>query len=341
MLLVLMVLLLIQALAKAALHPGSDFIISVDGVPRTLQEAIDGGYFRSTHVYAASPYPNPGHGADRIWVSTNGNERTMLNALSVPYGLCGTIQTTSYSGAMPNPGHPATDIRVTVGGVTMSLQQAIDTSKFCECALGETRTKDCDYLDTSCRNYNDVTQTCTNSGTWVNTPCNSYVDATRTKDCDYLDTICRNYNDVTETCDSSGNWANPPCNSYTNAAKGTNCGRICPRCIGCACIITDSESCDGAGQCLAWTGTGCSNCPFGTTSEGTPEGFGGQIIRCKLTDSSGTRYQGIVTGKMSSFSYGGSNGKGELQCQWNYCCAWQLICITARCSDTYSWIIKP
>jgi len=46
---------------------------------------------------------------------------------------------------------------------------------------------------------------------------------TRIKDCDYLDETCRNYHDVTQTCDSSGNWGNPSCDSYTDAPKGTDC----------------------------------------------------------------------------------------------------------------------
>ncbi len=45
-----------------------------------------------------------------------------------------------------------------------------------------------------------------------------------TEDCDYLDTTCRNYYDVDRGCSGGGVCSNPSCDSYTNADPGTSCG---------------------------------------------------------------------------------------------------------------------
>ena len=66
-----------------------------------------------------------------------------------------------------------------------------------------------------------------------------------TKDCDYLDTTCRNYNDVTKYCDGAGNCGDPACNSYTNASYGTKCGtcKICNSSGSCASTPADDSAC--------------------------------------------------------------------------------------------------
>ena len=44
-----------------------------------------------------------------------------------------------------------------------------------------------------------------------------------TRDCDSLDTGCRNYHDVNKVCTGGGTCSSLSCNSYTNADKGTPC----------------------------------------------------------------------------------------------------------------------
>jgi len=112
-------------------------------------------------------------------------------------------------------------------------------------------TKDCDYLDTTCRNYNDKTRYCNGAGTCGDPACDSYTNAPSstpcgTKDCDPLDTACRNYNDVTKYCDGAGSCGDPACNSYSNYPAGTECPGICSVCDGsgnCSSYPADDPAC--------------------------------------------------------------------------------------------------
>jgi len=45
-----------------------------------------------------------------------------------------------------------------------------------------------------------------------------------TKDCDYLDVTCRDYYDVDKGCSGGGVCSSPSCDLYTNADPGTSCG---------------------------------------------------------------------------------------------------------------------
>jgi len=88
---------------------------------------------------------------------------------------------------------------------------------------------------------------------------------TRTKDCDYLDVTCRNYHDVTDTCDSLGFWTNPPCNSYTNAVKGIFCeNRDCYRYECWSDGTCDRQTCTLNGCSCDWDWRCCSDrCSWG------------------------------------------------------------------------------
>jgi len=70
-----------------------------------------------------------------------------------------------------------------------------------------------------------------------------------TKDCDYLDTICRNYNDVSNYCNGNGACGSSSCNSYTNAVSGTPCGQnsVCDGSGNCVsdCECSVGACCDG------------------------------------------------------------------------------------------------
>jgi len=68
-----------------------------------------------------------------------------------------------------------------------------------------------------------------------------------TKDCDYLDTTCRNYNDVNRFCAGNSGTCNPAsCTLYADTQKGTSCGTD-KECDGSGACITctshDSYSC--------------------------------------------------------------------------------------------------
>lgn len=75
-----------------------------------------------------------------------------------------------------------------------------------------------------------------------------------TKDCDYLDVTCRKYYDVNRYCSgTSGTCNDANCNSYTNAQKGTSCGtgKECDgngNCIGTQQCTPGTACCDNNGN---------------------------------------------------------------------------------------------
>jgi hypothetical protein len=94
----------------------------------TLQEAIDNDVFISgaTQSYTTE-IPNPGHSVDEIWISVNGNEMILQDALSISDGLCGSPPTTPYTNSI-NLGQFASEIEVSPN---ISFQDAIDNGDFC------------------------------------------------------------------------------------------------------------------------------------------------------------------------------------------------------------------
>jgi len=97
----------------------------------TLQEAIDYNVFiDGANQSYTTEVSNPGHNADKIWVSVNGNEMTLQEAIST-IGLGANTSTTSYSSA-PSilTYHFANEIEVSIAGSEMSLQDAIDQGEF-------------------------------------------------------------------------------------------------------------------------------------------------------------------------------------------------------------------
>jgi len=106
--------------------------ISIDGNEMTLQQAINAGLLidlpRTIQAYSQQ-IPNPGHGADKIQVSVDGVERTLQNSIGIENGLCGS-SSNPYTENI-NFGHYASDIGITVEENEMTLQQAIDSGKFC------------------------------------------------------------------------------------------------------------------------------------------------------------------------------------------------------------------
>ncbi len=168
-------------------------------------------------------------------------------------------------------------------------------------------TKDCDYLDSTCRNYNDVTRYCNGSGSCGDPACSSYSNSSSstycgTKDCDTLDTSCRNYNDVSKYCDGSGNCGDPACNSYTNYSQGTDCSGNCSVCDGsgnCSSYPTDDSAC-GTIDCDGLD-TSCRN--YNDLTSNRCEGFGD----CKDAN----------TGDCSSYTdYSSSTSCGTKDCDY-------------------------
>ncbi len=114
-----------------AYHSGSNVNLSITGSSeRNLQQVINSNRLMGGYNYGSSSAPNPGHNASEIWVSVNGNEKTLQNALIT--GLCGNgTLTTKYSTPNLLVYQYANEINITISETEMSLQNAIDTGKFC------------------------------------------------------------------------------------------------------------------------------------------------------------------------------------------------------------------
>ncbi|MCL5018178.1 MAG: hypothetical protein M1416_00210 [Candidatus Pacearchaeota archaeon] len=113
---------------------GKNITILKSGYNMTLQEGIDHNVYlyRATRSYTRT-LRTPGHGGLQVWVSVNGYESTLYQALFFPDGLCGNTPTTSYTSA-PESGayHYANEISISINGAgTMSLQDAIDNGFLC------------------------------------------------------------------------------------------------------------------------------------------------------------------------------------------------------------------
>jgi hypothetical protein len=190
---------------NAAMHPSTEIIVSFGTCKVTLKNAIDLGYFKGvTPTNCLSTLPSSCHTADKILITVGGYKMTLQEA--VDNNVFRNGATRSYTTTLPAVGHLGSEIEVSTG---KSLQDSINVGEFSSaCTPGTTRTKDCDYLDTTCRNYNDVTQTCQSNGYWNDPPCNSYTNAAKgTTPCDGTDM---------KACDGAGNclgWAGTGCGS--------------------------------------------------------------------------------------------------------------------------------
>ncbi|OGJ13261.1 hypothetical protein A3K82_01735 [Candidatus Pacearchaeota archaeon RBG_19FT_COMBO_34_9] len=193
----------------------------------------------------SSSIPTGGHNADSIWVSVNGAENTLLNALKTT-GLYGNTTTLSYNGPADKSKayHYATEIEITVCGNKTSLQEAIDTGKFTKyvwsngtCSVtcgGGTKI-------VSCQRESDgmqVANACCDSGTKPSTVCNPQACAwhlTSTSCCSgglscYKTCISAIQNPPYASCSSQGLSEGAACSSrgttktcYPGGGSGAGC----------------------------------------------------------------------------------------------------------------------
>jgi hypothetical protein len=152
----------------------------------------------------------------------------------------------------------------------------------------------CDELDTTCRDYNDVANTCDGNGGVSSGACNNYIDkslgfVTGTLNCDEFDTDCRNYESVNNICDGSGNEIIGECNSFSNQPEGF----VVEENIDCdyldtACKDYDDVSnvCDGSGVVLY----GVCDESYSILEEGSIVG----IISCDYLDTTCRDYSDSV-----------------------------------------------
>jgi len=120
------------------------------------------------------------------------------------------------------------------------------------------------------------------------------------------DSICMNFFGIVQLDGS--------CMGASYKTKGTDCN------------TAKTNACNGAGYCQGWSGNGCGNCPFGSSSG-----------RCLLNGNQGrSKHPADYVEWPASWTY-----STNPQCEQSACCWWQLICINPRCPYGYDWQIKP
>jgi hypothetical protein len=152
------------------------------------------------------------------------------------------------------------------------------------------------------------------------------------------DNACTTY--PTITCTSLGAW--PTC-TPTYATFGTQ--STCP----------SDQTCDATGNCLSYTGTGCSACPFGTETTGTSPDTNTFCINKYSTGGSWPTtytYQGIslsITAGSSNTVWTTTADTYQFECsQSRYCnnyysgvCTCNDGCSESAKITNYGWKMRP
>ena len=145
------------------------------------------------------------------------------------------------------------------------------------------------------------------------------------QDCDYLDTSCRNYTDVTKYCSGGGVCGSASCSVYTNVSSGTSCGtKTCPQsyCVGSTPYTYQascSKTCNGSGSCNDCTCTATQ----GTACSGNTYCSSGSCVTCSSSQVSDPAMRIRCTAAAAGASvtlpidFTGAEGKGVTDLQVN------------------------
>lgn len=319
-----------------AWHSGDNIWVKIDNTDRTLQYAITNNLLTGSHSYASSS-TTAGHSADQIWASLNGVEKTLMNFLSASTPttnkLCdsspGTL-TTSYSSSPTDKSkayHFTNQIEVNVGGI-MSLQEAIDNGKFNPSNFGQ----NCPPGDANCINPGTIQCdeiTCSGSYKASGTNCGTNLACDGNGNC--VSTCVPN---VGQSCDDGNlcttgetTQCDGSCSGWSPVARGTNCEG-------------GYKACDGSGNCLRWTGTGCDSCPWGK-SDKLYKGSGIDVTYyvCILNGNQGRSSAGAFASPTSPpWSYSEENAA---KCWQRQCSKMVLFWCTKHSTSNFNWQIKP
>ncbi len=119
-------------------HSSDEILVTVYGTDSTpytmtLQEAINGGYLMEggpTPTSDGTTELNPSHLGSEVKINLGGTETTIQNAINSGASLC-REQTNIFSGIL-SLGHGSDKVDIiTIEGEEMTLQNAINTRKFC------------------------------------------------------------------------------------------------------------------------------------------------------------------------------------------------------------------
>ena len=238
-----------------AWHFANDILITIGDFEGSLQQAIDEEYILGlpnlTQAYSQL-IPNPGHGADVIWVSVDGSETTLQNAIST-IGLCGSFSIASYTSVdIPIQSHFASEIEISSG---KSLQDAIDEGDFCcvqDCTCASDTCVGDTCIDSNCGEACEGNKTAVDGGwsawsAWssCSVPCSGGTQ-TRTRTCTNPASDCGGADCVGDSLESRA------CNiqsctwhitegSYIPGTCGEAGGSFCP---------TEGEACSPYGDTM-------------------------------------------------------------------------------------------
>ncbi len=120
-----------QIAGAIILHSSVNVSLGIDGINQSVQQIATANFKFPSHTYLSGISVNPGHAADRIWVSVKDGEMSLYQAFSSANKLCPAIPLANYTSSPADktkPYHFAAEIQFSSG---KSLQQAIDDGDFC------------------------------------------------------------------------------------------------------------------------------------------------------------------------------------------------------------------
>ena len=301
-------------------HPEEEIIVSIDNCNVTLADAISNEWLKglststltSSNCLLESEFPKTYHLASEIIVEINSIQLTLQDAINQNY-FKGTGTISSALTSLPSIGHFATKVEVTIGGTPKILQEALSELKH-TCVANYNQ--DCPSGDAACINLGKIQCDGTCSGSYKSSGTSCGTDM----ECDgsgYCVGLCnRDYGlDCSNACIIAGIVACDGTCIGTFVSKGTSCPVS-------ECTGGGSEcKCDGAGNCLGWSGTGCGGCPFGWFSSST-----GKSSYCNLNGNWGTWLRPL-------FGWQG----GEAKCRKKY---WSIWCLCWK-YKYYDWRMYP
>ncbi len=208
-------------------HDAGGVEVKINNADRTLQDAISdaGGNLiindKNFPRVSVSPtiIPNPGVSSDNVMVKVGSFEGSFTTAIGT-LGLCGASG--SYSGTLSGGQHKADEIEVSVGGMSKSLQAAINNKELLytknnlvsnRCAYSPDGSRDV-YSDTydSCARLTSTVQALPDCG--VSDYSGEYYCSKKSSE--FSNDVYRNY--ATKGCSGDA------CTSGTSPKKILNCG---------------------------------------------------------------------------------------------------------------------
>jgi len=313
---------------------------------------------------AVSPI-NPGHNSSQVYISYSGGYVSLQKAIDNHYLLFSSpsIISSAYTTSLPTstPYHLASQILLTSNGYTMTLQEAITYEIFAKAATASHTTALSAGGENAANINVDVSGTVRTLQYLASNP----------------STLC--FSNYTNSCGSSRTIA---CNGSCSCSsrQGTSCtlSATSEYCVypgsyqcddSCSSYYIDfgtqpagctgsSHACDGSGNCVKYSGTGCASCPFGV------KGYvdSGSVTTTTTIEACALSYSTLLAKYYYTGGSEASNNLGDeflAECSktivssysCKVCCSWQssscwikycsTTCTDTTLSDSYDWWMRP